>query len=61
MESRKTVGGCREVGGKRLDGNVATKLGVVRAVDLAHAAFSQQRSDRVRTDALAEESHAWSG
>ena len=42
-----------DVGGKHLDGDVAPEPRVARTIDLAHAACSEQRQDRVRPKRLA--------
>jgi hypothetical protein len=50
-EARKTVGITRYRTEKNLDRNVATKLRVVRAVDLAHSTGSKKGEDFVGTEA----------
>ena len=55
LEARAPVGIGRERERQDLDRDVAPELVVARAVDLAHAPDAEQRADRVRPEALADE------
>ena len=47
LEAREPLGILRELGGQRLDGDVAAEARVARAIDLAHAARAERRDDFV--------------
>ena len=44
------IGQCRR---QHLDGDVAVKLGVARAIHLAHAALADERKDLIRAESFA--------
>ena len=53
-EAGTTLGVCCEVRREDLDGNVAPKLAVVRAIDLTHAAGTEQGRDLVWAELTAD-------
>ena len=62
FEAPKTVGVSGHRRGKNLDRNVALKARIAGAIDLAHAAGTQNRDDFVRADANARrEAHVNGG
>jgi hypothetical protein len=53
LEARQPLGIAREGVRQNLDGNLAPKVGVERAVDLAHSALAEFGGDFVRADMTA--------
>ena len=57
LEAREPLAVGRERVGQDLDRDVAPEPRVARAIDLAHAAGTQERDDLVHTQSLTDELH----
>src|SRR5207344_2696581 len=55
FEPRQTIGMLSDVGRQDLESHLAAKLRVARAIDLAHTAGAEQRSEDVCTETAASQ------